>query len=265
MSTVDNYFRQLGQQLRRLRAELEAYSVRPAHQVGDAALLAFGHDVADHAVATRVLARSRVPRTAAATTRAAFEAGQDMLLLATEGDAFDDAGSMVYVFELLEQESVRERGVAGAEALEADTSQRGTVLATEMVAQEVARLDREVPGLGASLERALERLTGRTRYRHWSGMSRKEIALAIAARHPDMGKSGLAADALYGKVSTMAHPRLRTTDRRFHRTGTTIKMGPERDVRPFVLRLALISVILARRALEHAMQPPRDIDEDSRA
>jgi hypothetical protein len=230
------------------------FTVRAEHQVADFLIVCLGQDVVDNIRGMLVLLEAEIPRAAAASVRGAYEGAQDMLLLATMGAEYDLAGATAYAAELQEQQELRSRLMAGGNALGAELTDAGRRTAAEVVADEVARLNREVPGLGDLLReaaRAVAEKPGKYK-KHWSTLQRREIALEIEKRCTNLGAIGLGAEALYGQLSVQTHPRFRTLERRLVREDDGPLTIVMRAIDTSLLRLALLALQLSDEALTRA-------------
>lgn len=203
-----------------LGARLERFKLRQSHFAGDLSFWGFAAHVRQHANAVFHLADPHSFGTALfANARAAFEAAQDALYLATETD-YSAAGSRVRVFERLEFADINadknlmflDDPDAMPEAADADPYSQARV----SILSDAEKWDTVVPGRGDLLRAALATLepqfaaarSGSRHPGHWSGISRRKMAIELERR---VGEEGFAAHlvATYAALSRGAHPRFR--------------------------------------------------------
>jgi hypothetical protein len=241
----------LSQSVNALKRALDSFTPRDAHMIADVMLDAFARDVANQAVAVLALVDGAAPpRVAYPNARAAFEAAQDALLLATAGDVYDADGARAYVAELIETEQLQRRWLAASEVWDLTPPEDLGETPEQVVDIDSAICDRLAPGSGDALRTALkEARRARRLPHHWSTLSRRQIVDAIEARLPDLTLARTA-DAFYGYLSVQSHPRLRawSESRELDEHGR-LRVRSEADHAAFAADLTFTAVMLALRAL----------------
>lgn len=243
------YLADLGDELSRLGPLLESFRIRNEHYAGDLCLRGFARHVWENASAVLHLAKE-APFAAAiwACGRAAFEAGQDALLLAAASD-YELFGARAFVFERLQIADNNRQMILST--CHAEPKDPPYLRAKQDIEEEALKWDQLSPGKGKYLRDAMQywrpkfeaARSGKHHPRHWSELSRKRIAKTLA----DRGSEASVAEALgsdyglYAILSRYAHPRARTAS------------GRKSDTDPETMNVAalpaLIGVQLVIRAL----------------
>lgn len=202
-----------------LRDEMAGYTASPEHFIADAALYGMAIDVLEHALAVQLLKGSEVPRTAFANARAAFESGQDILYLTSAVEQYDRFGCLALVHELREVKRLQVRFNRASEGLGLALGDVQRV--DKLVEQDASEWDIAVPGCGDILRRAYQEfgLRNSSQRKHWTGLTREQIGVAIAAQLGDDPSHGGISDAFYGTLSAQSHARMRMNQRGFHENG----------------------------------------------
>jgi hypothetical protein len=202
--------------LTNLERRLKSFKGRADHQVPDLVFLNMLIDVLEHAKAVSLLVDSQVPRAAYGCARASLEAAQDLLLMASDASKYDESGALARAFEVAEIEELHRRRERADQAIGISTN-IPMAPGRDVLDEDAKEWDKAAPGKGRLLLEAYDQVRKDNR-RHWSNMSRKNIAEEIARRAPS--GSGLAemSDALYGLLSIHTHPRPRTGMREFLQT-----------------------------------------------
>ena len=259
---MDDHSADLNALLGEIERDLAQYEPRDAHLLADTVLHGFGTDVAIHTRAVLSLRASKSPRAAYANARAAFEAAEDMVLLATEANNYDRTGALAYTIELVEVDALQARFVAADGAVGVARELEGSPSPEEIVAEDAREAESVRAGAGAELLDALAkaRRGGRAK-KHFSALTRKEIADELGKRLP--GIVGLAAigDAFYGFLSVQTHPRLRAWAEAIGRgeAGALEREPHERDAL-FPVSLTWVAVKLARLALDIRVGKVKAVD-----
>lgn len=199
------------------RSLIESFRLREAHFAADLAMVGYATSAWDSAKSAEVLLRSTDLSVGAfVCARAAFEAGEDAALLASD-PAYDDAGASARVHEVFEYAFERSRWDAVFPGNPTAFPDPDFAQTTQQAESFAADLDAVVPGSGEAIRKAIlhwqprfqnaARKGGATPL-HWSGLGRKRIAEEIARR---LGQPELASQLslLYSMLSRYAHPRLR--------------------------------------------------------
>lgn len=192
---------------------MKKYPVAPEHFVADSALFGLAIDVLEQSLAVQLLRDSEVPRAAFANARAAFEAGQDALYLTSDESRYDDYGCLARVHELNEDERIVDRFKQAQAEDEPPLAEFRPAQA--VVDEEAAAWDRVVPGSGDCLRRAFETFHARPgqQKKHWTGLNRGDIALAVADQLAAESGVGEMYNAMYGSLASQSHPRMRVNQR----------------------------------------------------
>jgi hypothetical protein len=239
----------LHQALAELEATADSFVIRSGHQLADAFVRLCAADVIDYARASLTLSEGSEAHTAFATARAAYEAAQDVAYVASrDAAAYDEAGALAYVVNFFETVRLRDRLQKGGEENEIELSTEGRTTVAQVVAQEVERLNALSPGSGDTLQAAFDAvLASEKSYRkHWSRLQRPQMAEKIHEAWPDSGLTPKAMDALYGKLSVIAHPGFKSHLRRYTiREDGTLELVADHRNPDEALRLALLAVFTA--------------------
>lgn len=228
-----------------------AFKPSESQPLADMVLRTLAQGVSDQVHATQAVLRSRRPRAANVNARAAFEGAMDMLLLIGEGEGINRAAALVYALEQVETEELRARFRAVDVAMGIAREPPASPTPEEVVLADAEAFEQQAPGHGTLVSDALReaRQPKRTR-RHWSNLSRKEIAAEVERRHPSIAGIATLGDALYGFASMHSHPRLRV----WSETGDGLGGDPLRRSRTadelFPVDLSTISADFARMVLE---------------
>ena len=196
------------ERIRVLAERLAAGPTHPAHATADSVFYAYCRDALEAAQATLSLARSSVPRTAYFPARGVFECAQDALLLVGRAEAYDDNGALAYALERVEQHDLLTRFQAAQLAMGGTLPDTIFETPEEDVDYRAKQMDQLAPGSGAGLRAALIKARTCRPGKHWSGLSRGDMAKSMTSYIEDPA-IGAMADAWYGLLSIHAHPRLR--------------------------------------------------------
>jgi hypothetical protein len=200
-----------------LELRLKHFRLRQIEFTGDLTLYGFLVSTWEGANAALHLARATDLGAAAyPCVRAAFEAAQDALLLATEPD-YSEAGARARVFERLEHSDIKTEMYDAFADTEADEPPQDYSEAIASIRADAAKWEKECPGRGRLLLDALAQFqpafeaskTMKARHPgHWSRMSRRRMAVEIGRRvnEPDFAQSLI---ATYAQLSRASHPRFR--------------------------------------------------------
>ncbi len=196
-----------------LREEVREYPFAPEHYIADLALYGLAIDILEHSLAVQLLRNSEVPRAAFANARAAFEAGMDILLLTSERTEYDVRGCLARAHELNEDKRLQAR--YNRASSESGLSPQSEQDFATLVEEDAVAWDKLVPGRGDFLRSVVAEFSERPsgKRKHWSGMSREEIGLAVAQSLGAEPGVGQIFDAMYGGLSSHSHPRMRVGQR----------------------------------------------------
>lgn len=205
-----------------LESMLRQVTARGRFLVPDLAIIGLGREVLQQAKATLILATSDVPSAAFSTARGAFEAAQDILLVAVRlSDGYELTGARILAADLLTREKIGRdygeslRQLGGQER--SGIPIEGGISAEEALRQWGALWDHARPGSSDLIREAAEgfkaRLQSRRRFPpHWSGLTRRGITKALQEHVDELAGSGgfrSFGDSQYGVfsiLSSMTHP-----------------------------------------------------------
>jgi hypothetical protein len=251
-----------------LQSRLDHFRLRQWEYAGDLTLYGFLRGTWESASATLFLVRQTDFAAAAyPCVRAAFEAAEDALLLATEAN-FSAAGARARVFERLEHADLKSEmhdafADPGTEEPARDYSE-----AVASVEKDAARWNRDCPGRGQLLLEALAHFlpmfraakNGGRHPAHWSELSRRKMAVEIGRRvgEPSFGASLI---ATYAQLSRASHPRFRIESWEKYRSAK----GQQRYRRhPRESRIVLGVATLATKTAAMAFDRLRNDDQSPR-
>lgn len=195
-----------------LKNELTKYPVSIETYIPDHALFNLAIDVIEHAKAVHLLLTSEVPRAAHANARGAMEASQDLVYLTASSREYEHRGCLARVFEVQEAAELQQRfnkacELAGLPAMLAQS-------ADAVLDEDERQWESHAPGCGSKLRAAREELRAdKNRRRHWSGLSRHNLAKSLERILGAESGFGEFESALYGAMSVYSHPRPRATQR----------------------------------------------------
>jgi hypothetical protein len=255
---------QLETALSELHGLLDSYQLRHEHYPGDLTLWGFAMQAWEGGTAVLLLNRdSELGHVAFPNARAAFEAGEDALLLATAPD-YDIAGAQARVFERLEQGDIRSE-TREARGDPRSTDSRYSDIAA-LITKDAEALDRVAPNAGDGLRSALARLLpkfeaasrGKGKHPgHWFEKSRRRIAEELGSRE---GSKQHAARliAIYASLSRYSHPRARTEgkERSFNEANQLV-LRPLPFQRQLVVEVAIVGVRMALDAIYRVHGEPK--------
>lgn len=208
--------RTLGEHVNEVRSKVDHLTIRSAHFPGDLSFYGYALSVWEGVAATHHLSTTtELGYAAYPIVRAAFEAAQDALLLATEAD-FAAAGARARVFEAFEFADLKAGRFEAFGEPDESPPPEGYSEASSSLLDDAMKWEVDRPG-GLSLYQAaiddllprfLQARQGRRHPSHWSLRSRRQIALEIGRRVSDeaFGKHLV---FTYSQLSRSSHPRLR--------------------------------------------------------
>jgi hypothetical protein len=211
---------EIGERGERLKERLGRFFASQTAWSADISLYGFLLGASDNADAAAHLAAQERHRFAAhPNARAAFEAGEDALLLVTSDD-YRMLGARARVYERLEHADLA-REIHAVHAAFGDGSWTPASYASvrASIVEDAEREEEFTKETRSRLREALDyfqpkfeaasRPKGRGRYPpHWSELSRRKIAQAIGQRRPSL-ISEITLVATYAHLSRHTHPRVR--------------------------------------------------------
>jgi hypothetical protein len=182
------------------------------HLVPDIALLGFLRDVEENAQAVEILAASKLPHRGYPNARAAYEASQRAILLATSPD-YDLDGAKAWVYYLRRDRNYLALPRSSAPAQSPSDPEAWFDGSLDEMAQVWESL---APGKGKLLRRALAELPGKkVRAENWAGVAivptiRDRLnALFERGGKASRGDTSSVYNAAYGGLSRQSHPSAR--------------------------------------------------------
>ena len=252
MSFDVNEFRSdLDSALASLDDALTKYTPRKPHYMADLVLHGFARDVSTQVHATVLTVDSHYPRASYANARAAYEAAQDAVLLASEPDSYDINGALAYCVELVEHEELQRRWKDAAAVWGIVKDKSGRISPEGLIEKESAELEAFAAGASQLLRNALnEARKPRRAKQHWSGKNRNDIAKLLQERMPVFRGLAAGGDAFYGMMSVQTHPRVRSwSEQRSIRLDGSLQAEAGSEHSSLPVGLALFAIQLTMIAL----------------
>jgi hypothetical protein len=210
---------ELGTASDNVEAEMRRTPIRQEYLLSDLVALGFARDVLENIRAVAILTQSEVPRSIYPCCRAAFEAAQDLLLLAARPN-YAEWGARAFINEIYEREEVR----STARAIFEDLGEPELVPVVDEPEVQVRisgeEWERQGSGKIALVERAHSAVIASRKARafHWSGLTRTKIHQELVRYIGNDPISGRIYKSYYSLLSIQSHPAPRLEPKHVVRT-----------------------------------------------
>lgn len=225
--------------------------------IPDLVAIGLAREVYENARATLLIASSDVPRAVYPSSRAAFEASQDLALLVT-GTDYDESGARAFAAEILDWNHSAELAKPIFDAL-SQPQQIESIAVDQMIGEAAQAWDQYAPGKAEVLAKAFAAVKADRAARrfHWSGLSRTGIHAELGSRPGAHAGTSEIYRSWYNLLSFQSHPSPRLDQRHMDFTpvdGFTLIIQPDEPG-----RLSGLGVSAAFVAVQVAILLLRDI------